>query len=420
MGLLCVGFVILILIYSIAIFAVPHTFDELIGMDRCPDPKTYKGLCHEIHFEDTHQWLAYIGRLDKKNQFLIIGVEIMRKSANLELDLDLDYKIEISPVDEYGKDHEETEDFLETRSNRIKVRCDEDDIYCEENILMLYPQIEHQIYKILVEIDVPESLDDALVGAYFSARIISKKYTNFLMSLRYTFFAFSCVFGFFYLFFFFRSPREYKTFEHKFIAILSIALIFFNDPFYAATIYKANGFLAFFSTFWVVLFFSLLIFFWIVMIQRIHNEPFRHSTKFVNRYSITIGLIGFLLLIITGTIAALAYRFDPEFHINEKYPKSYMVFRIFLTIYALTLLILLFMNIYKLFQKWKKVIPRHRLFFILSVYFFFAVFLFLVLGVYQSYDSDGVKVFLLIFLFNFYIYLLQIFWRFTNQNQNEF
>ena len=75
--------------------------------------------------------------------------------------------------------------------------------------------------------------------------MISWKYTDFLLSLRYTFLILSIIFGIIYLIFFFKMPNPIKTFEHKYIALLSISLILFNDPFYAITIYNANGFLIF-------------------------------------------------------------------------------------------------------------------------------------------------------------------------------
>ena len=57
---------------------------------------------------------------------------------------------------------------------------------------------------------------------------------------------------FFYGVFFFRVPRHLRTFEHKYIFVLSVSLVIFNDPFYLLTIYKAGQAMAFFSTFFVV------------------------------------------------------------------------------------------------------------------------------------------------------------------------
>ena len=61
---------------------------------------------------------------------------------------------------------------------------------------------------------------------------------------------------------------------------------------------------------------------------------------------------------------------------------------------------------YKIYVEWNKIIPRHKLFFSMSFYFFFAIFLILLGNFYQSYDENGAKILLITFLSNLYIYLL--------------
>ena len=47
------------------------------------------------------------------------------------MNLELDYKIKVKPVDIYGKDHEETEDFTEEKLHTINVKCFRDNFLCE-------------------------------------------------------------------------------------------------------------------------------------------------------------------------------------------------------------------------------------------------------------------------------------------------
>ena len=89
-----------------------------------------------------------------------------------------------------------------------------------------------------------------------------------MIILRYTFFALSSLGLIFYGLFFIRIPKNLRTFEHKYILLLSVSLVIFNDPFYLLTIYKAGPTMAFFSTFFVVQFITFLIIFWVVMIRR--------------------------------------------------------------------------------------------------------------------------------------------------------
>lgn len=203
-----------------------------------------------------------------------------------------------------------------------------------------------------------------------------------MIILRYTFFALSSLGLIFYGLFFIRIPKNLRTFEHKYILLLSVSLVIFNDPFYLLTIYKAGPTMAFFSTFFVVQFITFLIIFWVVMIRRIHKEPVRVGTKLLDRYSLIIGSIGFILYLVTGMIASMVYRFNPGFHANTEFPTIYRVFVVLLILYCVILIILLLFNTFKIFKTWKKNIPRHKIFFTLSFYFFFAMFLISLSGYY--------------------------------------
>lgn len=118
------------------------------------------------------------------------------------------------------------------------------------------------------------------------------------------------------------------------------------------------------------------------MIRRIHKEPVRVGTRLLDKYSIVIGIIGFILYLITGCIASMVYRFDPGFHANTEYPKVYKVFIVFLILYCVIMMILLLYNTFKIFKTWKKNIPRHKVFFTISFYFFFSMFLISLAGFY--------------------------------------
>jgi hypothetical protein len=191
---------------------------------------------------------------------------------------------------------------------------------CERANFLLYPQIEHEIYKVELELQVSDELKSILEGVYFEADVVNRKFTRFSLFIRYFSLVISLISGVLYLIFYTRIPKELVTFEHKYIALLSVVIFLFNDPLYYEVVYNANNFYAFFSVFSVILYVTLLLVFWLVMIQRIHKEKVTLGTKLLNKRVSLIGLIGFLLLVITGTIKSIVYRFDPNFHIDTDYP----------------------------------------------------------------------------------------------------
>lgn len=268
--------------------------------------------------------------------------------------------------------------------------------------------------------NVPSEIQQETTGVYFSVFVVSEKYTRFLMILRYTFLALSILMGVFYLIFFIRIPPLARTFEHKAIAILSVLLIFFNDPFYYLTIYKVSKYLAVLSSLQVIVFLSFLIFFWAVMLQRIHKEKVSLDTLLINKYSIGVGLVTFTLYMIVGVIGSLAVRWDPGFHARQDYPTVYDAFLIILIVYAVSLLLGFLYNSFQIFKEWNKIIQRHRIFYYLSIYFIISLFLITLTGLFNSYETSGVRILLLIFLGNFYIFMLQILWRFAPQGRKEF
>jgi hypothetical protein len=56
------------------------------------------------------------------------------------------------------------------------------------------------------------------------------------------------------------------------IAILSVLLVFFNDPLYPITILEPNKASSYFSVFFVINFVIFLIFLWIIFLDRIYYE----------------------------------------------------------------------------------------------------------------------------------------------------
>lgn len=65
----------------------------------------------------------------------------------------------------------------------------------------------------------------------FQAKTIDWKYIQFLILLRFICLIISTISGFIYLSFLKNVPNDISTFEHKYIAVLSLSLVLFNNPF---------------------------------------------------------------------------------------------------------------------------------------------------------------------------------------------
>lgn len=423
LSVFCFGLALLITVFLISAFAIPHTFFIISGLETCPnDFSTFKGFCHSFSLDEQNVWESYLSGFEKKNSFFVISgrVERDQASSDVEMQLELDFKAIIIPVDDNGDPIDEAKDFEHTRMHKFSIHCAANSVYCKEHGFILYPQTNHQNYKIRIEIELDKKYNSIIKGIRFFAKTQNPAYTSFLIAVRYTCLAISILFFIFYFLFYRTIKQEYKTFEHKYIFVLSIALIFFADPLYAATVLKSTIFLTILSSLFVVSFITLLLFYWAAMVQRIHKESIRVSTQMVNKKNIALGVAIFVMLSIIVCYSSIFYRFDPAVHVEDEYPIAYMVFLILVILTFIVLLLLFFYNAYRIFKIWNKVIPRHQFFFTFSFYFVILLFFLIITGLHQVFDFNGVRVLMLFVLLTYYVIVLQLMWRFDNKSKNHF
>ena len=118
--------------------------------------------------------------------------------------------------------------------------------------------------------------------------------------------------------FFARVPPELRTFEHRYILLLSGLLVAFNDPLYGLTLLLANYMLTALSTVFVTFFVSALLLFWLIMFQRAHKEWLQVGSRLVQPGVLVAAGLVFVCLSVTGLLTSVAHRFDPGMHVYER------------------------------------------------------------------------------------------------------
>jgi hypothetical protein len=199
------------------------------------------------------------------------------------------------------------------------INCPAKKEFCDPNLMILYPQIDYYYYKLEIYLyaDVAEL---ALVdGVKFTARSQNPKFTNFLLIFRYVWFAVSILGLFGYTWFYCRSGVRKMTFEHHYILILSISLVFFNDPIFGITLFYPSIATSIFSTVFVTQFVALLILFWIIMWRRMHLESVAMRTSQIGILQIFIAFLIFAMLSIATCVASVYSRLEPGVHANTSF-----------------------------------------------------------------------------------------------------
>lgn len=115
--------IVVFCIYGIAAFVVPDTFIELKGKERCDPSDSKKGLCHTYDYTEENVWVAYLGKFEAANQYMVIGGEFMKKEDITEKNFLMEFQIEIFPVDNYGDLTFDSEDFKHIRNHKLDIQC---------------------------------------------------------------------------------------------------------------------------------------------------------------------------------------------------------------------------------------------------------------------------------------------------------
>lgn len=198
----------------------------------------------------------------------------------------------------------------------MTVACTEGHALCQDNLLMMYPSIEFPNVRFQVEVNLDGMLESMVEGMLFFMYTSNPQYTIYLLTLRYSLLLISLISLASYAYFY-KSLQEFnRTFEHKYIYLLSVALVLFNDPLYALTTFYGSITCAVFSTIHVSMFFSLLIFFWMVMFPRMNFEQDKISTRFASWTSIFASFFIFIFLSLLLSIQTVYCRFNPSMHFD--------------------------------------------------------------------------------------------------------
>lgn len=163
----------------------------------------------------------------------------------------------------------------------------------------------------------------------------------------------------------------------------------------------------------MILYLSLVILFWTIMMQRIHKETILLRTNLLNNKSFAIFGIIFIMMY-TYTLCLNYYtKYYPGFHMNSEHPKLFKLYQALCIFIIIGFIALFLYSVAKVFKNWNRLIPRHKFFFIFSFYFI-VIFIGLILSFFNEFTNQkGFNILLFFVLNNFYIIMLQFLWRFS-------
>lgn len=296
----------------------------------------------------------------------------------------------------------------------MSVSCQAGSPTCEANYLMMIPTINTANVRLSVDLNVDPALSKLVTHANFFMYTSNPRYTVYLLVLRYTLLLVSLASLAVYARFYYHLAAENRTFEHRFILFLSVALVLFNDPLYALTTFFGSLFLAVFSTLHISMFLASLLFFWMAMFPRLTFETNRVATRFAGTMPRLLALFVFVLLSLLLSIQTVFVRYNPSVHFELQFPLLHRAVTLLIAYALSVLLFFLLFHSARVFNRWSLLRMRHRLFFVWTVVFQAVLAGLFLSGLFQSYDRDGPQILTLFFVCNYYVISLQVLWRLSH------
>lgn len=139
---------------------------------------------------------------------------------------------------------------------------------------------------------------------------------------------------------------------------------------------------------------------------RIHKENVMITTNLLNKKTKIISILIFLLMFFYSLLVNYFNKVNPGFHIDAEYPKIFKFYISLCTILCFGILGLIIYSIWKVYKNWNKIIPRHKFFFIFSLYFII-IFFMLGLSFFNDFNNhNGIEILLFFILNNFYVIMM--------------
>lgn len=391
----------------ILFFTTPPHFKPLPSVLGCPlDFSTTKELCQDINIHLQKKWVGKINNFSEKDQFIVIQGRIIRdfESSGRREKFDVKFKTRfLSSSGEVIREESGQEYFHFHRSDIVSVPRD----------FFFVNDVASGDYEVEIVLDLEDVEVKFLQGFNFQVFVGDYENLKMVLGVRYAFFALSVLMFGFYLVNFVKVAKDFRTFEHNFVFVLSFSLVFFNDPFIALILNNPTSkFWSVVSVFFIVQFVVLLFYFILIIAKRYEKLEKNVFTKVAGlKEKIGMGVI-FIFLLVTAAI----YNTDQNMHpayFKENDSIFFLVLVIITAILVFSFWIICLFLICKAISRFKNLLVRQQFLLIVSLIVLIFVVLNLITGFYHHFSLYPGRTIVYFISLNIYVFALQILWRFT-------
>lgn len=405
LGLCYLGTFTLILTCIIVASFAPAMFQTHQGdIYQCEHLPPYK---HEDCFGEssglalTPTWIGTLRGVGPMSQFFVISADIYggpdRNSSSVDFDLSLTVSLQAQISSSTSKE------ILAAKPLSFPVTCSADKRLCSSVFLGYEPYVEYSTYDVMISLTNWGRIDHWVEAIEIKVRSVTPSFSVYQLCVKSGFLVAAFVSAVVYLCQLCKAKVQHWSSETRCLFLLSLSLIFFNDPFYSYSLYHPHYLVTAASVVCVVQFLCVLAYFWALVLMEVNAQGWHSKCK---------GMLGLGLGVMGGSLAAVyvysavLMRNDPSYRLKDFHP----------AIWALSLVSVAMMGTYLIFLGvlTAKALPvlgqrtvRQR--FLCIVNFIMAVFagICVATGLFQRLPSLGSFVLIVISTFNLYVFLLQ-------------
>jgi len=270
-------FVIWIICIIIGAFG-PNVYSKLeTSAYGCPDNVDQYDytLCTGVDLgQNATIWSGLIKNLNRLNQELWLIARIENKQYNTT-GMQFELVVHLSVAGRNSED-DQWKTVLAYDEHTKDLNCPQKYQYCDDITIAHQAFISYSMYQFNISFVNPPSL---IGDVTFEFTYVNNAYTLFELWFRFAF----LIVSFVVMVLFVNQLKDYKwkdwLSEQKYVAVLLLALIGYNNPFYAMEILVDGWFPIFLNRLLYISFIALLLFFWIVMFDAIRLENDHLSFK---------------------------------------------------------------------------------------------------------------------------------------------
>ncbi|CAD8178757.1 unnamed protein product [Paramecium octaurelia] len=464
----CLFFVLVTIFVLTSVFMPDST--QLVQMDY-PCQQNNEALLGQGSWFDENKQLfcnqsganyTIIRKLDQKNQFLIIygqfsfntpkGYQIsyinytatlfgltkdQQQSGNLteHLIASNDHSITSNCQINYDEDNQDNQDNQQnngTNPNRLLQRDGNhnpppppqqnqqgtyDPQICDWNVLVYVPILDYHDY--LFVIDFRKINITNRVNIFLEGVTVDPRYSNSVLAVRYTFFAFSlltlALFGFRIK----KLALQNWVIEQKFVVVLSFLLPWFNDPLYAATLLAPNRVTAVIGVIFFSNFICCLFLYWLVLYHRIVVENGSKNTTSLTKPKVLVCGLLWLFFVVSYSILVIQYTKDPTTSFDDLHHRAYMAFKVLSFLFSFAIFVYLLKYLIQFCKCYETRLWRYKLIGLFNIFFMMCLGLFILSGSFEIYNLTGTEVLISISILNLYIYYQQYLWSPSKKGLEE-